>query len=58
MVSCGTGLGGLGDHPRPQQVQLLIDGLFDLGQGRFRVRCSPLRHGGKDILAFYFLLLL
>jgi hypothetical protein len=42
------------DHPRAQTIHLLIDGLFNLGQGRFWVRCSPLRHGGKDFLALCF----
>jgi hypothetical protein len=42
------------DHPRSQPVDLLIDGLFNLGQRRFRVCCSPLRHGSKNVLAFFF----
>jgi hypothetical protein len=47
-------LGGLFDHPRAQPIHLLIDRLFNLGQRRFRVRCSPLRHGGKDVLSLLF----
>lgn len=31
MRSRGTDLGSLFDHPRPQPIHLLIDGLFDLG---------------------------
>jgi hypothetical protein len=29
-----TGLGCLFDHPRPQPMHLLIDGVFNLGQRR------------------------
>jgi len=47
----GTGLGCLFDHPRSQAIHLLIDSVFNLGQGRSGVRCSPLRHGGKDVLS-------
>ena len=53
-LGCGTRLGCLFDHPRAQPIDLLIDGLFNLGQRRFRVGCSPLRHGGKDVLALFF----
>jgi len=42
------------DHPCAQPMQLLIDRLFNLGERRFRVRCSPLCHGGKDVLALFF----
>jgi hypothetical protein len=35
-------------------MHLLIDGLFNLGQGRFRVRRSPLRDGGKDVRSLFF----
>jgi hypothetical protein len=34
MLSGGTGLGGLLDHPRAPSIDLLIDGLFNLGQRR------------------------
>jgi hypothetical protein len=54
MGSCGTGLGCLLDHPRTQPIHVLIDGLFNLGQRRFRVRRSPLGDGGKDVLALVF----
>jgi hypothetical protein len=30
-LGCGTGLGCLFDHPRSQTIDLLIDGLFNLG---------------------------
>ncbi len=50
----GTGLCCLFDHPRSQTIHLLIDRLFNLGQGRVRVRRSPLCHGGKDFLSLYF----
>ena len=46
-LGSGTGLSCLFDHSRPQSIYLLIDGLFNLGQRRFRVSRSPLRHGGK-----------
>jgi hypothetical protein len=47
----GTGLGCLFDHPRSQTIHLLIDCVFNLGQRRFRVRRSPLCHGGKDFFS-------
>jgi len=50
----GTGLGCLFDHPRAQTIHLLIDRVLNLGQGRVRVRRSPLRHGGKDVLSLCF----
>jgi hypothetical protein len=53
-IGGGTGLGCLFDHPRAQPIQLLIDGLFNLGQRRFGMRGSPLCHGGKDVLALFF----
>jgi len=54
MLGGGTGLGCLLDHPRAQAIHLLIDGLFNLGQRRVRVRRSPLRHGGKDVRSLFF----
>lgn len=54
MRSRGTGLGCLFDHARSQAIDLLIDGLFNLGECRFRVACSPLRHGSKHVLTFFF----
>jgi hypothetical protein len=42
------------DHPRSQTIHLLIDSVFNLGQGRFRVCHSPLGHGGKDFLSLFF----
>jgi hypothetical protein len=42
------------DHPRAQPMHLLINGLFNLSQGRLRVCRSPLCHGGKDVLALFF----
>jgi hypothetical protein len=53
-LGCGTRLGCLFDHSRSQPIDLLIDCLFNLGQGRFRVCRSPLRHGGKDLLSLFF----
>jgi len=50
-LGCCTGLGCLFDHPRSQPIHLLIDGVFNLGQGRFRMGRSPLRHGSKDVLS-------
>jgi hypothetical protein len=53
-LGCDTGLGCLLDHPCSQPMHLLIDGLFNLGQRRLRVRCSPVCHGGKDFLSLFF----
>jgi hypothetical protein len=48
-----TGLCCLFDHLGSQTIHLLIDCIFNLGQGRLRVRRSPLRHGGKDFLSLF-----
>ena len=53
-LGCGTGLGCLLDHSGAQPIHVLIDGLFNLGQGRFGVCCSPLSDGGKHVLALFF----
>jgi hypothetical protein len=37
-----------------QTIHLVIDCLFNLGQGRLRMGCSPLRHSGKDFLSLCF----
>jgi hypothetical protein len=42
------------DHLGSQPMHLLIDCIFNLGQGRLRMGCSPLRHGGKDFLSLCF----
>jgi hypothetical protein len=42
------------DHPGSQSIDLLIDGVFNLGQRRLRMGRSPLRHGGKDFLSLFF----
>jgi hypothetical protein len=34
-------------------MDLLIDGLFNLGQRRLRMGRSPLRDGGKDFLSLF-----
>jgi hypothetical protein len=52
-LGCRTGLGCLFDHPRSHPIHLLIDGLFNLGQGRFRMGHSPVCHGGKDFLSLF-----
>jgi hypothetical protein len=54
LLGGGTGLGCLFDHARSQPIHLLIDGLFNLGQRRFRVCRSPLCHGGEDFLSLFF----
>jgi len=53
-LGCGTGLCCLLDHPRSQSIHLFIDRLFNLGERRFRVRRSPLRHSGKHFLSLCF----
>jgi len=54
MLSCGTGLCCLLDHPGSQTIHLLIDRLFNLGQRRLRMGYSPLRDGGKRFLSLFF----
>jgi hypothetical protein len=49
-----TRLGGLFDHPRSQTIHLLIDGLLNLGERRFRVCHSPVGHGGKALGSLFF----
>jgi hypothetical protein len=45
-------LGRLLDQPCSEPIHLFIDGLFNLRQGRFWMRCSPLRHGGERFLCW------
>jgi hypothetical protein len=41
-----------------QALHLLIDRLLNLGQRRIRMRYSPLRHSGNDLLSLFFPVLL
>jgi hypothetical protein len=54
MLGCGTRLCCLLDHPGSQAIHLLIDCLFNLGERRLRMGCSPLRNRGKGFLSLCF----
>lgn len=53
-VGCPTRLCRLPNQLGAQTIHLLIDGLFNLGQRRLRMRFSPLRHGGHGLLSLSF----
>jgi hypothetical protein len=50
----GTGLCGLLDHAGSQPMNLLIDGLFNLGERSLRMGCSPLGYASKDLFSQFF----